>query len=49
MGESGEGDSEMVCRYQRAAEVKPDGALDLSYLGNLSEMQKGVGRGIGVR
>lgn len=49
MGESGEGDSGMVGGCQRVAEGMPDGALDPSYLGNLSEMQEWVGRGAGVR
>lgn len=49
MGESGEGDGEMVGSSQRAAEGMPDGALDSSFLGNLSEMQECVGRGTGVR
>lgn len=49
MGESGKGDGEMVGGCQRAAEGMPDGALDPSYLGNLSEMQECVGRGAGVR
>lgn len=49
MGESGEGDNEIVSGCQRAAEGMPDGALDPSYLGNLSEMQECIGREAGVR
>lgn len=49
MGESEEGDNEMVSGCQRAAEAMQHGALDPSYLGNFSEMQECVGRGVGVR
>lgn len=45
MRESGEEDSEMVSGCQRAAEGMPDGPLDPSYPGNLSEMQECRWRG----